>query len=116
MLLKELSDAPGVSGNEGRVRDIILSAVNDLVDEHRVDPMGNLICLKKARPQPSKDTWPRKVMLAAHMDEVGLIVTGINKDGTLRFGKVGGIDDRILLSKQLLVGEDAVPGVIGYRR
>jgi len=115
VLLKELSDAPGVSGNEGRVRDIILEGVKELVDEHRVDAMGNLICLRRARSRSSKSAWPRKVMLAAHMDEVGLIVTGVNKDGTLRFDRVGGIDGRILLSKQLLVGQDGVPGVIGYR-
>ncbi len=115
MLLKELSEARGVSGNEGPVRDIILEAVRDLVDEHRVDAMGNLICLKKGRRQSSEQAWPQRVMIAAHMDEVGFMVTGINKDGTLRFDKVGGIDDRILLSKQVLVGKDAVPGVIGYR-
>jgi len=115
VLLKELSEARGVSGNEGPVREIILEAVKDLVDEHRTDAMGNLICLKKARPESPRDVWPGKVMVAAHMDEVGLMVTGVNKDGTLRFDKVGGIDDRILLSKQLLVGQDAVPGVIGYR-
>ncbi len=113
MLLKELSEARGVSGNEGEVRDVILKAVEDSIDEHRVDALGNLICLKKARKK--EGPWPRKVMIAAHMDEIGLIVTGINSDGTLRFAKVGGIDDRILLSKQVLVGKDAVPGVIGYR-
>ena len=113
MLLKELSEAPGVSGNEGPVRDILISALKDKIDEYRVDALGNLICLKKARQ--ARDTWPRRVMVAAHMDEIGLMVKGINSDGTLRFDQVGGIDDRILLSKQVLVGEGAVPGVIGYR-
>ena len=113
MHLKELSEARGVSGNEGAVREIICNAVKDWIDEHRVDALGNLICLKKARPEVGEG--PHKVIIAAHMDEIGLIVTGINSDGTLLFGKVGGIDDRILLSKQVLVGEDAVPGVIGYR-
>lgn len=112
MLLKELSEARGVSGDEARVRDIILEAVKEYVDEHRVDALGNLICLRKARREGS---WPSKVMVAAHMDEVGLMVTGINEDGTLRFAKVGGIDDRILLSKHVLVGEKAVQGVIGCR-
>lgn len=115
MLLKELSEARGVSGNEDAVRQIILDAVKEQVDEHRVDALGNLICLRKARRPRAADIWPHKVMLAAHMDEIGLIVTGINSDGTLRFDRVGTPDQRTLLSKQVLVGEKAVPGVIGYR-
>lgn len=114
MLLKELSEARGVSGNEAAVREVILNAVKGLADEQRIDALGNLICLRKAR-RPGAERTPRKVMVAAHMDEVGLVITGINNDGTLRFGKVGGIDDRILLSKQVLIGQEAVPGVIGYR-
>ncbi len=114
MLLRELSEARGVSGHEQAVRELILNAVKPWSDAHRVDALGNLICLRRARGQP-QDKGPRKVMLAAHMDEVGLMVTGINSDGTLRFGPVGGIDARVLLSKQVLVGDDAVPGVIGAR-
>lgn len=112
MILEQLSNARGVSGDEGAVREIISAEVESCTDERRVDALGNLICLK--RGEPGTDRWPRRVMLAAHMDEIGLIVTGINSDGTLRFGKVGGIDDRILLSKRVLVGEDAVPGVLGF--
>lgn len=115
MLLKELSEARGVSGDEAAVREIILAAIKPHVDEHRVDALGNLICLRKARRSQADGVWPHKVMLAAHMDEIGLIVTGINGDGTLRFERVGGIDGRVLLSKQVLVGANAVPGVIGYR-
>jgi len=115
VLLRELSEARGVSGNEGAVREMLLGAVKDHVDEHRVDALGNLICLRKARRTAAEGVWPRKVMVAAHMDEIGLIVTGFNSDGTLRFDKVGGIDDRVLLSKQVLVGDKAVPGVIGFR-
>lgn len=114
MLLKELSEARGVSGNEAAVREIILQAVQDTIDEHRVDALGNLICTKKARRTPG-DKTPRKVMVSAHMDEIGFIITGINGDGTLRFDDVGGIDGRVLLSKQVLVGDKQVPGVIGYK-
>ncbi len=114
MILETLSQARGVSGNEGAVRDLILEAVQDLVDEHRVDALGNLICVKRPSQPSDRQKGPLRVMLAAHMDEIGLIVTGINSDGTLGFAKVGGIDDRILPSKLVLVGEDAVPGVIGY--
>jgi len=115
VLLKELSEARGVSGNEAAIRDIILNAVKGQVDEYRIDALGNLICLQKARRQAQGERSPRKVMVAAHMDEVGFVITGINGDGTLRFGKVGGIDDRILPSKQVLIGQESVPGVIGYR-
>ncbi len=115
MFLKELSEARGVSGHEKEVREIILNAVKERSDEQRVDALGNLICLRKARRPASPDSWPRKVMLAAHMDEVGLIVTGINSDGTLRYEVIGGVPGPQLLSKQVLVGDSRVPGVIGYR-
>ena len=114
MLLEELSQARGVSGDEGAVRDLLIKAVKPYSDEQHVDALGNLICLRKARRAPMAG-GPRKVMVAAHMDEVGLIVTGINPDGTLRFERVGGGDERVLLSKAVLVGDKAVPGVIGYR-
>jgi len=113
VLLKELSEARGVSGHEKAVREVIQNVVREYCDETRVDALGNLICLRRARR--TAPHAPRRVMIAAHMDEIGLIVTGINSDGTLRFAKVGGIDDRILLSKRVLVGENAIPGVIGYR-
>ncbi len=108
MLLKELSEAFGVSGHEDAVRELILNAVEDRVDERRVDALGNLIAFKKG-DGPS----PLKVMVAAHMDEVGLMVMHIEKDGWLRFQPVGGIDGRILLAKKVLIGDDRVPGVIG---
>ena len=110
MILEKLCNARGVSGDERAVRELILESIVDTVDEYRVDALGNLICLKRAH-NPRRQL---KVMVAAHMDEIGLMITGINSDGTLRFGKVGGIDDRVLLSKQVLVGPDALPGVIGY--
>ncbi|MBM3188254.1 MAG: M42 family metallopeptidase [Chloroflexi bacterium] len=113
MLLKELSEARGVSGNEQVVRELIASAVREHVDDTRTDALGNLICRKRADDAAGPE--PLRVMVAAHMDEIGLMVTGVNSDGTLRFGKVGGIDDRILLSKRVLVGEKAIPGVIGSR-
>jgi tetrahedral aminopeptidase len=115
MLLQELCDARGVSGDESVVREILRRAVEGSVDECRVDALGNLICLKKARIAPASPATPVRVLLAAHMDEVGLIVTGYNEDGTLRYAKVGGIDDRILLAKQVLVGDKALPGIIGSR-
>lgn len=108
MLLKQLSEALGVSGNEHEVREIIKDAVKGLVDEIRVDTLGNLIAVKGKGKRP-------RVMVAAHMDEVGLMVSWIEKNGLLRFRKVGGIDDRVLVSKTVLVGKERVPGVIGAK-
>lgn len=114
MILKELSEAFGVSGCEDEVREIIVEAIKDHVDEYRVDSLGNLIAVKKAHPQ-SAIRNPLKVMLAAHMDEVGLMITHIEENGSLRFRPVGGIDDRILLSKVVLIGKDRLLGVIGVK-
>ena len=114
MLLKQLSDTPGVSGNEGAVRELLLNHVRGRIDEHRIDALGNLICLKRARAPMPEGAWPRKVMVSGHMDEIGFVVKGFNGDGTLCFDKVGGFDDRVLLSKQVAVGKNGVPGVIGY--
>ena len=109
-MLKELSEARGVSGNENAVRRIILDAIKDTVDEHRVDTLGNLIALKKGHGKSQ-----RKVMVAAHMDEIGLMIVQIEKEGALRFRPVGGIDDRVLLAKKVLIGDNKVPGVIGSK-
>jgi len=110
LLLRELSDTLGVSGHEGAVRQVLLDAIKKHVDEHRVDALGNLIALKRGVGQER-----RKVMVAAHMDEVGLMVVHIEKEGSLRFQPVGGIDPRVLLAKKVLVGDDRVPGVIGVK-
>ena len=110
MLLKELSEAFGVSGHEGAVRRVIVDAIKDLADEHHVDALGNLIALKKGSGESK-----RKVMIAAHMDEVGLMIVYVEREGSLRFRSVGGIDDRVLLSKKVLIGDNKVPGVIGVK-
>jgi endoglucanase len=108
-LLEKLSNARGVSGNEQEVRQIIEDEVRDLADEIKLDAMGNLIVFKKAKNKKPK------VMLAAHMDEVGLMITFIEKTGYLRFAKVGGIDDRVLPAKHVFIGKDKIPGVIGKK-
>lgn len=109
MILRELSELPGVSGDEGLVRDRIWEEVRDFVDGGKVDAMGNLITWKGLdKPGP-------RLMIAAHMDEIGLMVTRIDKDGLLRFKKVGGIDDRVLAAKAVYVGRDKIPGVIGMK-
>lgn len=109
MLLKKLTEANGVSGNEKEVRDIIIEEIKEYVDDIKVDKIGNVIAYKKGKIDSPK------VMIAAHMDEVGLIVTGINKSGLLKFKPVGGLDKRVLVSKKVLIGKDRIPGVVGAK-
>lgn len=108
-ILKKLTMMDGVSGDEKPVRDFIIERIKDRVDSWYVDNMGNLITFKKGTG------LNRKVMLAAHMDEVGLLITGINDNGLLKFKAVGGIDTRVLVGKRVRIGKDGVPGVIGYK-
>jgi putative aminopeptidase FrvX len=110
MWLKELSEAVGVSGHEDEVRQIVIDAIADQVDEYQVDSVGNVIALKKG--DGSSDL---KVMVAAHMDEVGFMISQIEESGMLRFFKVGGLDDRILPAKAVWIGDNKVPGVIGAK-
>jgi endoglucanase len=109
-LLQELSEAAGVSGQEEAVREIIYRAVKPHVDEIQVDALGNMIALKKGT---GKDRL--KVMVAAHMDEVGLMITGHEGNGGLKFRPVGGLLDQALAGQRVQVGPDRVPGVIGIK-
>ena len=108
--IKKLSLLDGVSGRENAVRDYIINEVSAYADSIETDPLGNLIVLKKG-----KNTPKNKVMLDAHMDEVGLMITYINSDGTLEFDRVGGIDKRVMLGKPVTVGENKIKGVIGVK-
>jgi tetrahedral aminopeptidase len=109
-LLKTLTEAPGTAGDEDRVRSVILDAVTPLVDEVRTDAMGNLIALKRGRGDGSQ-----RVMIAAHMDEIGLMVTGFDQ-GFVRFTNVGGIDWKVLPSQEVVVhGRSDLPGIVASR-
>jgi putative aminopeptidase FrvX len=109
MLIKELTDLNGVSGNENEVRDYIIDKINGLCSTISVDSIGNIIAFKKG-------TGSRfKVMLSAHMDEVGFMVSGHTDKGFLKFKSVGGIDSRILPGKRVLVGKKRLNGVIGSK-
>ncbi len=108
-MIKELCLLPGISGRENAVRDYIIEQIKDYA-EYSIDPLGNLLVFKKGK-NPAKN----KVMLDAHMDEVGFIITGITSDGFLRFTKVGGIDSRVILGRTVKVGDKAVNGVIGIK-
>jgi putative aminopeptidase FrvX len=105
-MLREYTSAFGVSGCEKEVREVIKDKVKDL-GETRIDKLGNLILHK-----PGKG---KRVMLAAHMDEIGFIVTKICEDGRIKFEPVGGIDPRILISKRIKFGRTKQIGVIGSK-
>jgi tetrahedral aminopeptidase len=109
-LLSQLTEATGVSGDEKEVRLLIRDLIAEHVAEWRVDAMGNLIALKRGRGDQ-----PWRVLVDAHMDEVGLMVTSIDSNGALHFEGVGGFDDRALLGKVVRVGSQKHIGVIGAR-
>jgi endoglucanase len=109
-LLKQLTQAFGTSGYESAVRDLILSEIKPLADEVRVDALGNLI----ARKKPTKaDKSAKRVMIAAHMDEIGLIASHIDKNGFVRFTNVGGVFGRYTLGARVRFA-NGVKGVVGY--
>ena len=111
-LLKTLTETFGPSGYEDAVRKVILKEVKSLADEVRVDALGNLIARKK--PSDSAKN-PKKIMLAAHMDEIGVIVSHIDKKGFARFTNVGGTFGRYTLGARVRF-LDGTPGVVGYDR
>lgn len=92
-----LSNSNGVSGYEYRIKDKIISEFNKYSDEIETDNLGNVIAIKKGNLNKNKNRI--KIMLAAHMDEIGLIVTDIEKDGLLRFATIGGIDPRTQIGR-----------------
>ena len=104
-LLEKLCTAQGISGDEGQVREMILQEITPFAEKITVTPLGNIIA-EKPRKEP--------MMVCAHMDEVGLLVTTIDKDGLLHFTTVGGIERRILPGKSVLVA-GKIPGVIGAK-
>jgi putative aminopeptidase FrvX len=109
VILKQLTELNGISGNEDEVRNYIKDIVEKHADNVSVDSIGNLIAYKKG-------ISPRfKVMLSAHMDEIGFMVTGYGDSGVIKFKPVGGLDERMLPGKKVLVGEKKIPGVIGCK-
>lgn len=108
--LEKLSNALGVSGEEGEVRRLVLDELRDVSLEWKVDSIGNLLITRKG-------SSPRrlKVMVAAHMDEVGLMITQDLGEGLFRVETLGGIDPRHLPGKSFIIGKEHVPGVLGTR-
>ncbi len=105
MLLMEMLKTNSPSGCEDEMRDLILNEVKDM--EHFVDSMGNVIVHK-----PGKG---KRVLITAHMDEVGFIVSKITDSGAVKFKTVGGILTTVLLGKKVTIGKDRVPGITGFK-
>lgn len=111
MLIKELSQIPGVSGDESRVRTYIKGKLNEWGIKNYTDSMGNLYAVKEGKGKSTN----QDLLVAAHMDEVGLMVSSIEKSGHLRFYKVGGVNEFTLVSKTVTIGPRDVMGVIGAK-
>lgn len=109
-LLEMLCTCSGISGDESEIRNLIIKEIKPFCDEIKTDNLGNLIVFKKG-----KNKSKHKLMLSAHMDEVGLMVTEITSDGYLKFDEVGGIDRRVLPGKKVIVGTHMLNGVIGIK-
>ena len=108
-LLRAVCAAPGVSGFERRIRELVLREVRDLADEVQIDNMGNVIAIRRGRSD-------RRVMVAAHMDEIGFIVNHIDDNGFIRFLPLGGFDPKTLTAQRVIVhGRQDVIGVMGSK-
>ena len=108
--VKTLCALSGVASFEDPVREYLMEQAKPFADDMRVDALGNLIIFKKG----AKNTG-NKLMLCAHMDEVGLIIKRITDDGYLKFAAIGGIDRRVLIGKRVFIGWNRVPGIIGLK-
>jgi len=108
-LLKEICETAGAPGYENRIREIVLREIKKLVDEISVDNMGNVTALKRGKER-------KKIMVAAHMDEIGFIVTHIDEKGFLRFHTLGGFDPKTLTAQRVIVhGKKDIIGVMGSK-
>ena len=108
-LLKKICETPGAPGFEQPIRSLIVQEVQSLVDEWSVDAMGNVIAVKKGAAD-------KRVMVAAHMDEISFIVTHIDEDGFVRFHTLGGFDPKTLTSQRVIIhGKRDLVGVMGCK-
>ena len=109
-LLARVCEAPGAPGFEKEIRKLVLAEVKDLADTVRTDNMGNVIALKKGK------SAKKKTMAAAHMDEIGFIVTHIDDNGFIRFNTLGGFDPKTLTAQRVIIhGKKDVVGVMGCK-
>jgi len=111
-LLKEICEIAGAPGFEKRVRDLVVELVSPISDEVKIDNLGNVIAIKKGKNNPDG----KRVMVAAHMDEIGFIVTHIDDNGFLRFHTLGGFDPKTLTAQRVIVhGKKDLVGVMGSK-
>jgi endoglucanase len=109
-LLSRVGEAPGAPGFEKEIRKLVLEEIKGLADEIKVDNMGNVIALKKGKSSA------KKTMAAAHMDEIGFIVTHIDDRGFVRFNPLGGFDPKTLTSQRVIIhGKKDIMGVMGSK-
>ena len=109
-LLKKICETPGTSGFENRIRNLIITELDKAKKSYSIDNMGNLTVLIKGKNRT------KKVMLGAHMDEIGFIVTHIDENGFLRFHTLGGFDPKTLTSQRVIVhGKKDLIGVMGSK-
>jgi endoglucanase len=109
-LLSRVCEAPGAPGFEKLIRELVLQEIKGLADEIRVDNMGNVVALKKGRSSAKRS------MAAAHMDEIGFIVTHVDDRGFIRFNPLGGFDAKALTSQRVIVhGKKDLIGVMGAK-
>ena len=114
-LLRKLVEMTGVSGREERVRQFIIDEMTPLVDSIHTDTLGNVIGLKKGKGRAPK-SGRKKIMLAAHMDEIGFVVSFIDDKGFVRMQPAGGFDPRTLMAQQVTIhGKKDIRGVIGSK-
>lgn len=108
-LLKEITEVAGAPGHEQRVREMVINKVTPFVDEIKVDNLGNVYAIKKGKAS-------KKVMVGAHMDEIGFIVTHIDEEGFVRFHTLGGFDPKTLTAQRVIIhGTEDIIGVMGSK-
>jgi endoglucanase len=108
-LLKEIAEVAGAPGHEQRIREIVLREIKPLVDDIKIDNMGNVYAIKKGKND-------KRVMIGAHMDEIGFIVTHIDDNGFVRFHTLGGFDPKTLTAQRVIIhGTEDIIGVMGSK-
>lgn len=111
-LLKTICETAGAPGFEKKIRDLIIGIIKPHVDEYHIDNLGNVVALKKG----TETGHEKKVMVAAHMDEIGFVVTYLEDGGFVRFHTLGGFDPKTLTAQRVNIhGKEVVPGVMGTK-
>lgn len=111
-LLKQVCEVAGAPGFESRIRDVVYKEVEPHVDSLEIDNMGNLTVIKRGSENPDN----LRVMVAAHMDEIGFIVTHIDENGFVRFHTLGGFDPKTLTAQRVIIhGKQDIIGVMGSK-